>query len=267
VIVSFVGAFMGIQVLGGVAALIAFLVYASRHHFKLAGTDVGKMVGTLVENPRVVIASIVLSEGTLLAIALLGTKWGKARPRDRLRWVSARTSPLVLLPMVLGTLAVSEAGDALIALTHWQGSFTLPMLSKAIRGSSSLEFALLLVMAGAVAPVAEEIFFRGYMQTRLVERWGRWRGILFAAACFGILHFDPVHTPLAFLLGIFLGWVAEIAGSIRPSILAHSVNNIIALVGTRVLSDKPDEGPHGALLAVSLAIGAACAVALGRARR
>jgi membrane protease YdiL (CAAX protease family) len=267
VIVSFIGAFIGIQVLGAIAGIIALLVFAARNHIRFTGPAIAKLVENLIEQPRVVIASVVLSEGTLLGIALLGTRLGRAKAQDRLHLGPPLTPVLALIPMVLGTLAVSEAGDALLALTHWHASITLPMLSKAIRGSSSIEFAALLAMAGVAAPAAEEIFFRGFMQTRLVERWGRWRGILLAAACFGILHFDPIHTPLAFALGVFLGWVAEVGGSIQPSILAHGVNNWVALITARALEGSPSDRSSGVALTASLAVAGACVWVLRRVRR
>jgi membrane protease YdiL (CAAX protease family) len=263
VIVAFFGALVGIQILGGIVGVVALLAYGA----KLKASSVSEILNKVVENPKVIIASVVFSEAVLLVVTFVGLGLAKAQPRQRLRLGPASTSAVLFIPMILGTLAVSEAGDALLALTHVHASFSLPAIAGAIRGSSPLEFAILLAMAGVLAPVAEEIFFRGFMQTRLVERWGRWRGILFAAACFGILHFDPVHTPLAFAMGIVLGWVVEISGSIRSSILAHAVNNLIALIGTRLLGDDAGEGLQLRLLAVSVGVGTLCFVALSRVER
>jgi membrane protease YdiL (CAAX protease family) len=86
----------------------------------------------------------------------------------------------------------------------------------------------LLVAAIAIAPgIAEETFFRGLLQTRLAAVWGRWPAIALAAAAFGVIHLDPVQGAVAFLAGLYLGWIAERFDSIRPSIAAHATNNAL----------------------------------------
>jgi len=61
--------------------------------------------------------------------------------------------------------------------------------------------------------------------------------VLVTALCFGALHMDPVHAPLAVALGVYLGYLTERAGSALPAIVCHVVNNavytvITALVGS-----------------------------------
>jgi len=52
-----------------------------------------------------------------------------------------------------------------------------------------------LAVAMAAAPgVTEELFFRGFVQVRLVERLGGLAGIAVTALLFGLLHFDLVQS-------------------------------------------------------------------------
>jgi membrane protease YdiL (CAAX protease family) len=54
--------------------------------------------------------------------------------------------------------------------------------------------------------------------------------VVLSAAIFGLAHFDPVHSSLAFLLGAYLGVVTQLARSIRPAILCHVVNNTLGIL-------------------------------------
>src|SRR5438876_11835505 len=87
---------------------------------------------------------------------------------------------------------------------------------------------------GVIAGIAEELFFRGYMQTRLTEAWGPARAIVVSAACFGVLHLDisGVHMALAFAMGLYLGFVVERTGSVLPAIVCHVVNNVVYTLQT-----------------------------------
>jgi hypothetical protein len=99
---------------------------------------------------------------------------------------------------------------------------------------SNQNAALLLLSAGltcVVAPISEEILFRGFIFTALRN----WRGTLPAALITGLL-FGGVHVgsaplldlvPLA-ALGFGLCLLYRYTGSLYPSIVTHSLNNSIA---------------------------------------
>jgi membrane protease YdiL (CAAX protease family) len=90
------------------------------------------------------------------------------------------------------------------------------------------------VVIGVLAGTAEEIFFRGYMQTRLRQRWRAPLAIAATSVCFSILHVDPsgVHVVLAFALSLYLGFVTELTGSVLPAIVCHVVNNVVYTLQT-----------------------------------
>lgn len=95
-------------------------------------------------------------------------------------------------------------------------------------------FVLVLYLIVAVLPgIAEELVFRGYVQTRLLERFPPWLAIGATAAMFALAHFEPLHAVSVFPLGVWLGILAWRTGSIWPSILAHAFNNALATVMVR----------------------------------
>jgi len=95
-----------------------------------------------------------------------------------------------------------------------------------------------LILAGAmvicVAPVAEELFFRGFFFKALRTRYGVLAAAGIDGLVFGIIHYDFSGTsmllilpPLAFL-GFMFCLVYEKTGSIVPTIGLHAFNNTIA---------------------------------------
>lgn len=68
-----------------------------------------------------------------------------------------------------------------------------------------------------------------YMLTRLRERWGPRVAVLTSAALFGLVHFDPWHSAIAFTVGLLLGWLSLRAGTVRSTIAAHVLNNLVGV--------------------------------------
>lgn len=83
-----------------------------------------------------------------------------------------------------------------------------------------------------VAPLVEEIIFRGLIQSRLSRAVPGWLAVLLAAAIFGICHGEPVWMAYAFFLGAVFGFVAWRSGSILPTVVMHVVFNALGHFST-----------------------------------
>ncbi|HVL33464.1 MAG TPA: CPBP family intramembrane glutamic endopeptidase [Actinomycetota bacterium] len=104
---------------------------------------------------------------------------------------------------------------------------------------------LLLVFIGlavvVLAPIAEEIFFRGF----LLPAFDKWASsiasALITSLLFGLAHLDPLLYAPTFVLGLVLAWITRRRGSIVPSITAHMTFNAygFALIVPQLLSDRP----------------------------
>lgn len=93
------------------------------------------------------------------------------------------------------------------------------------------------VLAIGIAPVLEEVFFRGLIQRRMELRWGSGPGIAGTAVLFALVHLQPWVLPLHLILGLIFGWVVYVTGSIWSGVLLHAANNAAAVVGMRVGDD------------------------------
>ncbi len=133
------------------------------------------------------------------------------------------------------------------------------------------QLACLLVMS--VGPgICEELVFRGYVMRRLALRWKPWQAIGLSSAFFGIAHIHPMHIFFAFLMGLWLGWLAWRTRSIVPSIIAHFAVDF-TVFGAAVLSgtagsptDDPGAAEIGSSIVVSL-VGLAAVAVVVRATR
>lgn len=87
------------------------------------------------------------------------------------------------------------------------------------------------VLVGLLAPLAEELVFRGAV-LRALLRWQRspWVGIAISAFLFALIHMNPAQMPHAFLIGLLLGWMYYRTDSIVPGVVYHWVNNTVAYV-------------------------------------
>lgn len=110
-------------------------------------------------------------------------------------------------------------------------------------------FGLAALVFGVVvlAPVGEEIFFRGYLLRILGARYGNTGGLLVTSALFALLHVNPASFLALFVLGLAFGALRLWTGSLFPSILAHAVQNgITSVVLLAGLGGPPDEEPTAA---------------------
>jgi uncharacterized protein len=86
-----------------------------------------------------------------------------------------------------------------------------------------------------LAPVAEELGFRGLLQPLLVRSFGPAPGIIAAAIPFGLLHFSEYgnswrHVVLISLAGAAFGWMRYRTGSTKAAALMHASYNGLEFV-------------------------------------
>ena len=86
------------------------------------------------------------------------------------------------------------------------------------------------IIAGLWAPLAEEVFFRGFLLTSLRTRLNTWPALLISSGIFALFHISPGLYVPTFLLGLAFGWVYLKTRSIWPAVFAHALHNSLAVV-------------------------------------
>jgi membrane protease YdiL (CAAX protease family) len=89
---------------------------------------------------------------------------------------------------------------------------------------------LVLTLSVFVAPISEELFFRGVMQSALQNKIGRWTACVVQAVVFTSIHFESLHaTIVIFVAGFLYGALYAWRQCLLPSMLAHMAwNTVIA---------------------------------------
>jgi membrane protease YdiL (CAAX protease family) len=110
------------------------------------------------------------------------------------------------------------------------------------------------VFACIVAPVLEEMLFRGVILRGFLRRYSRTFAILWSATLFGIAHLNLYQFATAFVVGVVGGWLYERCRSLWPCILLHATyNSFVTGYYTWLLdqSDAAATGPGAVFLGVS----------------
>ncbi|HEX9522941.1 MAG TPA: type II CAAX endopeptidase family protein [Reyranella sp.] len=92
----------------------------------------------------------------------------------------------------------------------------------------------LLAMA-VLAPLAEELVFRGLLYGWLASRWGTVLAWIVSSLAFAAAHVEPAHAVLVLPLGLWFGWLRRRTDSLWPSLVAHMVNNGLAIAAAAYL--------------------------------
>lgn len=167
----------------------------------------------------------------MVAAAMSGVPW-----RERLRFKPSGLSPDRLIASAIGASTLGFMYAMLDALRLMPHSMTLESLGGVI-AESGLGVAPFIVTIGLLPGIAEEFFFRGYIQTRFTERWGCGWSIFLTALMFGIYHVDLGQGLFAFAMGLYLGALTERVGSIVPAMICHAANNTFSVVMSTVGSE------------------------------
>jgi len=91
-----------------------------------------------------------------------------------------------------------------------------------IGSSSSGIFAAIIV-----APLTEEVFFRGLILRGLLKNYSMYPSIIFSAILFGALHVNVWQMIPAIIIGIYLSWLYLISNNLGVVLVLHGVQNSI----------------------------------------
>lgn len=94
---------------------------------------------------------------------------------------------------------------------------------------SRTSFLSALFGAVLVAPLGEELLFRGIILSGLLANYTRIHAIVWSAVLFGMLHLDLWHLVPIILSGLVLAWWVIRTGSLLPALFGHALNNLIAV--------------------------------------
>jgi membrane protease YdiL (CAAX protease family) len=203
----------------GLIVLLSAVNYAARFHGSSGSGRSGNEVysyaafaGGLVVYAfwLLVVLAIAGRDRDLLALRRPAS-WGWAAA-----WAGGIAVAIVAWELVVSTLPIRNPGDEQgLTPKHWEPAHA---------GA----FAANLVLFAVVAPLVEELTFRGVGQS-LLRFLGRWPAILLVGVAFGAAH-GLVEALLVLVpFGVALAWLRERTRSVLPGMIVHGVFNALAL--------------------------------------
>lgn len=184
---------------------------------------------------------LVLTE-LALWLPMLGTCWIVSRRRGERSFVTdfgLRWRPVDIGLGLAGSLAArSTESIVLLPIVLWHPHFRVPEVSEFAPFTTSASRWIVLALVTCVgAPIVEELFFRGLIQTRLVGRYGPVVGIGVTSLLFGAAHLigwaGSISLADALAIagaGVALGTMRHLTGRLGTSMMTHSFFNIQALL-------------------------------------
>ena len=222
---GWVVAFMLLQLVAGVAAVTYAITM-----------DGGARSPAVVMQDLSTFALPMIWALVIAEIFLLGLLWLYLRKGDRMAAVHLDRWSKMPLMLTVG-IAVILIGAGL-AFNWAYGEYVVPNVE--VQAELRRLFAaipdtvpnsiLLFVTIAMVAPLLEEILFRGLLQNSLSKQLPAWAAIALSAVIFGAMHMDYYAMPPLVLMGAIFGVIYHLTGSLRITILLHMINNAAALL-------------------------------------
>ncbi|MBS1903040.1 MAG: CPBP family intramembrane metalloprotease [Bacteroidetes bacterium] len=238
----------------GIPRLILLVAAAVGVFNVLGGVVLVALYGLNVQNADasvMVIVNAVSELLVMLAIPILLTRTTRKDPHAVFRIEGMHETPLgaqlIGVPVIIATEVVGGGLDGL-----WHSFLKLfpslfdtlvglqkqldDLMSNVTTAHSSGELIILLIGISAVPAIAEEAFFRGFIQTH-IERSGKGRprpivALVITSLLFGAMHMSPLNLPGLVAMGAALGWLAYRTSDLRVSMLAHAMNNGLIVLAT-----------------------------------
>ncbi len=227
-----------LQGISGFLAAVAIGIMTGFIHPMSGGGRLGAELRQMLAQPgmQALTVTLTLAIAGLLTLLLTWRKWpalwsheappgfGFSRPKSLLYFALA--IGLGLAAPLLGGLLTQFLADG----------HRVPQDIQQLGTHTPLQWRIpLVLMVAGLGPLVEELLFRGVLLSALLQRWRvGWAiavsSLLFAMAHLPGLQYQWYALPDLLLLALGLAWLRLRSGSIWPSVLAHSTNNLLAVV-------------------------------------
>ena len=191
---------------------------------------VATVLGSLLTGVLQKIGSVSVGFGAFLGyviqfslVIIFGLFQRKIRSPKETRLLKFGLAKLDFVIILWGTIMVLATGVVIEPLLNLFPETYLDRLGNIMAAGGWMMFTSIVI-----APIMEEILFRGILQDALMRKYGVFVGILIASAVFGIVHIIPQQVVNAFMIGIVLGYIYYRTGALLPVILIHCINNAIS---------------------------------------
>ncbi len=197
-------------------------------------TITGKIFGQEVYNNPFVTTSL----GTIgwVVVLLIGLAKAKVPTSEMFPLTKFNWTPFILtIIVIMGARALFSGLSGLFLILTPEISQTTQTWFENIMKLYETGFWFVFVFMVIIAPIIEELVFRGLILRGFIKRYKPVNAILYSAILFGIVHGNPILMLWGFILGLLLGWLFYLTRSLVPCILTHAVSNFSAIATYYIL--------------------------------
>lgn len=212
-------------ILQAVHLLILYLFIQTVVDFPLALIDYYKGTDYLY-NPA---KKLILNVGSTLFILIYGIRRSKAPLKEI--FPLKLFNPLIILPLITffwGAHNILEEINTAIEIVLPAPPWFWELFSKIFESDFGWWGAFFKVVI--MAPVIEELIFRGIILNGLRKNYPTVTAVFVSALLFSLFHLNPWQMPATLVLGLLLGWILIRTRSIILAILGHALNNLLVLL-------------------------------------
>jgi membrane protease YdiL (CAAX protease family)/uncharacterized RDD family membrane protein YckC len=170
---------------------------------------------------------------TALIVVAVGTasRWSFSPLGDALTSLGLRSVGLKAFGLALLTLLVYYLAAGLFSVLVLDPEQDDIAGELGVNDPNLLVAISAIVLIAIVAPISEELFFRGMVFAGLRLRFSLWPAAIISGVIFGLPHIftGPLAVIPLSALGVALAWLYERTGSLWPCVFAHAINNSLAL--------------------------------------
>ena len=209
------------------AVLLVLLFFGLSLLFGILIAILGKVLGFAAEKEPVVLAVInLIAFGLLLVIGYrkTGVTIGELFPLSPIQ-------PTLLLPMaftIVGTSILVSEMNNLLRIFLPAPEWFIEMMMNLVAGKTNFWRSVALTVV--VAPLTEELLFRGLILRGFLNHYGKSKAVLVSAILFAIIHLNPWQLIGALILGVIFGWWFVQTRSLIPCLFGHALANAFPLI-------------------------------------
>lgn len=229
--IGWIVAYFGLQI-----AITAILIAGFIASEKMADPALAIDAASATQNPVLIIWGLVASGMIQLGLLWLYLRKGGRAAAIGLNHFGQLSIGMTAL-IAVGALLLAATFNALYANYVISG---MPMQDEMAKLLASIprtpvNITLGIFAIAVVAPLIEELLFRGLLQNALMHHVPAWAAIALSAFGFAVVHMQPLAMPALMALGAAFGYIYYKTGSLRMTIILHMINNALALALTQAI--------------------------------
>lgn len=171
------------------------------------------------------VASIIFSVFCIIVFSIWLYKSCGANFKINIRKSFNPAQILGIALLVPGAQFMSSIVSSIVAMIFpsWLEEYEALIESAGLAGEVPL---LMMIYSVCLAPISEELVFRGVTMRIAQRAFPFWVANIIQALLFGIFHMNPLQGCYTFVVGLFMGYICEKGGSLYHSILFHFLFNL-----------------------------------------